>query len=172
MNESFVSWLDRTTASHLWNRKNIEAIRNQKRRRREREKERENNVEIQFERRNSKIVVRPTAATLRRTSKWNYATLETGTLGRAQRLVCRRHSTTIWLKGPKPLIVLRLTSIKRYLMNKSFASCTRTTTIDLSQRRRLFSSLLSEVTERKKDRASERASEREKERKKESERER
>lgn len=27
------------------------------------------------------------------------------------------------LKGPKPLIVSRLTSIKRYLMNKTFATC-------------------------------------------------
>lgn len=79
--------------------------------------------EIQFERRNSKIVVRPTAATLRRTSKWNYATLHAGTLGhKAQRLVCRGYGTTIRLKGSKPLIVSRLTSIKRYLMNKTFVS--------------------------------------------------
>lgn len=47
----------------------------------------------------------------------------TGTLGQAQRLVCRGHSTTICLKGPKPLIVSRLTSIKRYLMNKTFLLC-------------------------------------------------
>lgn len=87
---------------------------------RKRERKRERDVKTQFERRNSKIVVRPTAATLRRTSKWNYATLHAGTLGQAQRLVCRGHSTTICLKGPKPLIVSRLTSIKRYLMNKTF----------------------------------------------------
>lgn len=48
---------------------------------RERDRERERDVKTQFERRNSKIVVRPTAATLRRTSKWNYATLHNGDLG-------------------------------------------------------------------------------------------
>lgn len=50
-------------------------------RERDRERERERDVKTQFERRNSKIVVRPTAATLRRTSKWNYATLHNGDLG-------------------------------------------------------------------------------------------